>query len=109
MKLIKEINYNKKLAILEKYIPDIQLDLYDLSRLIYNQFREMRITYRNLDYINALILLSLYENSSFLENLKVVLDETPEENLENNYLALGIKRYLKKMNNMSFIQTKEMT
>ena len=72
----KEINYNKKLAILEKYIPDIQLDLYDLSRLIYNQFREMRITSRNLDYINALILLSLYENSSFLENLKVVLNET---------------------------------
>ena len=90
----KEINYNKKLAILEKYIPDIQLDLYDLSRLIYNQFREMRITSRNLDYINALILLSLYENSSFLENLKVVLNETPEENLDDNYLALGLKRYL---------------
>ena len=92
----KEINYNKKLAILEKYIPDIQLDLYDLSRLIYNQFREMRITSRNLDYINALILLSLYENSSFLENLKVVLNETSEQNLEDNYLALGIKRYLTK-------------
>jgi hypothetical protein len=90
----KEINYNKKLAILEKHIPDIQLDLYDLSRLIYNQFREMRITSRNLDYMNALILLSLYENSSFLENLKVVLNETPEENLEDNYLALGLKRYL---------------
>jgi hypothetical protein len=90
----KEINYNKKLAILEKHIPDMQLDLYDLSRLIYNQFREMRITSRNLDYMNALILLSLYENSSFLENLKVVLNETPEENLEDNYLALGLKRYL---------------
>src|SRR5210317_1025886 len=90
----KEINYNKKLAILEKHIPDMQLDLYDLSRLIYNQFREMRITSRNLDYMNAIILLSLYENSSFLENLKVVLNETPEENLEDNYLALGLKRYL---------------
>ena len=72
----------------------MQLDLYDLSRLIYNQFREMRITSRNLDYMNALILLSLYENSSFLENLKVVLNETPEENLDDNYLALGLKRYL---------------
>ena len=90
----KEINYNKKLSILEKHIPDMQLDLYDLSRLIYNQFREMRITPRNLDYMNALILLSLYENSSFFENLKVVLIETPEENLEDNYLALGLKRYL---------------
>ena len=90
----KEINFNKKLAILEKYISDMQLDLYDLSRLIYNQFREMRITSRNLDYMNALILLSLYENSSFLENLKVVLNETPDENLEDNYLALGLKRYL---------------
>ena len=72
----------------------MQLDLYDLSRLIYNQFREMRITSRNLDYMNALILLSLYENSSFLENLKVVLNETPKENLDDNYLALGLKRYL---------------
>src|SRR5210317_382202 len=90
----EEINYNKKLAILEKYIPEVQLDLYDLSRLIYNQFREMRITSRNLKYINALITLSLYENSSFLENLKVVLTEISEENLEDNYLALGLKRYL---------------
>jgi hypothetical protein len=90
----KEINYNKKLAILEKYIPEIQLDLYDLSRLIYSQFREMRITSRNLKYINALIILSLNENSSFLENLKVVLAEISEENLEDNYLALGLKRYL---------------
>ena len=90
----REINYNKKLSILEKHIPDMQLDLYDLSRLIYNQFREMRITSRNLDYMNALILLSLYENSPFLENLKVVLNETPEENLDDNYLALGLKRYL---------------
>ena len=90
----REINYNKKLSILEKHIPDMQLDLYDLSRLIYNQFREMRITSRNLDYMNALILLSLYENSSFLENLKVVINETPEENLDDNYLALGLKRYL---------------
>ena len=90
----REINYNKKLSILEKHIPHMQLDLYDLSRLIYNQFREMRITSRNLDYMNALILLSLYENSSFLENLKVVLNETPEENLDDNYLALGLKRYL---------------
>ena len=90
----EEINYNKKLAILEKYIPEVQLDLYDLSRLIYNQFREMRITSRNLKYINALIVLSLYENSSFLENLKVVLTEISEENLEDDYLALGLKRYL---------------
>jgi hypothetical protein len=90
----EEINYNKKLAILEKYIPEVQLDLYDLSRLIYNQFREMRITSRNLKYINALITLSLYENSSFLENLKVVLTEISEENLEDDYLALGLKRYL---------------
>ena len=90
----KEINYNNKLAILEKYTSEIQLDLYDLSRLIYDQFREMRITSRNLKYINALIIISLYENSSFLENLKVILTEISEENLEDNYLALGLKRYL---------------
>ena len=86
----KEINYNNKLAILEKYTSEIQLDLYDLSRLIYAQFREMRITSRNLKYINGLIIISLYEISSFLENLKVILTEITEENLEHNYLALAI-------------------
>ena len=65
----KQINYNKKLEILESYIPSLQLDLYDVSRLINEQFSEMRITSRNLNYINGLMLLSLYENSSFLENL----------------------------------------
>ncbi len=102
----KEINYNKKLAILEKYIPNIQLDLYDLSRLIYEQFREMRITPRNLEYMNALILLSLYENSSFLENLKVVLTEVQSENIEYNYIALGLKRYLTSNSNSELYSDK---
>ena len=61
----KNINYNKKLEILESYIPLLQLDLYDVSRLVNDQFSEMRITSRNLNYINGLMLLSLYENSSF--------------------------------------------
>ena len=39
----KNINYNKKLEILESYIPLLQLDLYDVSRLINDQFSEMRI------------------------------------------------------------------
>ena len=69
----KQINYNKKLEILESYIPSLQLDLYDVSRLINEQFSEMRITSRNLNYINGLMLLSLYENSSFLENLLLLL------------------------------------
>ena len=102
----REINYNKKLAILEKYIPNIQLDLYDLSRLIYDQFREMRITPRNLEYMNALILLSLYENSSFLENLKVVLTEVQSENIEYNYIALGLKRYLTSNSNSELYSDK---
>ena len=69
----KQINYNKKLEILESYIPSLQLDLYDVSRLINDQFSDMRITSRNLNYINGLMLLSLYENSSFLENLLILL------------------------------------
>ena len=76
-----EINYNKKLKILEKYIPIIQLDLYDLSRLVNEQFSGMRITSRNLDYLNALMLLSLYENSKFLENLLSVLKDIPSPNI----------------------------
>ena len=70
----RQINYNKKLEILESYIPLLQLDLYDVSRLVNDQFSEMRITIRNLNYINGLILLSLYENSSFLENLLILLN-----------------------------------
>ena len=73
----KNINYNKKLEILESYIPLLQLDLYDVSRLVNDQFSEMRITSRNLNYINGLMLLSLYENSSFLENLLILLKDVP--------------------------------
>ncbi len=92
--LKKEINYNKKLSILESYIPLISLDFYDLSRLINEQFNEMRITTANLEYINSLMLLSLYENSFFLESLILILKDIPNNSLENNYTAQAIKNYL---------------
>ena len=91
-----EINYNKKLKILEKYIPLVQLDLYDLSRLVNEQFSGMRITSRNLSHLNALMLLSLYENSNFLENLITVLKEIPSPNIDENFYALSLKFYLTK-------------
>ena len=91
-----EINYNKKLSILESYIPKTSLDLYDLSRLVNSQFNEMRITSRNLEYIEGLMLLSLYENSSFLENLILILNEIPSTSIENKIIARGLKSYLTK-------------
>ena len=90
----KEINYNKKLSILENYIPKTSLDLYDLSRLVNSQFNEMRITSRNLEYINGLMLLSLYENSSFLENLITILKKIPSTSIENKIIVRGLKNYL---------------
>ena len=90
----KNINYNKKLEILESYIPLLQLDLYDVSRLVNDQFSEMRITSRNLNYINGLMLLSLYENSSFLENLLILLKDVPNGVIENNDIATALKNYL---------------
>jgi hypothetical protein len=89
-----EINYNKKLNILESYIPKTSLDVYDLSRLVNDQFKEMRITSRNLEYINSLMLLSLYENSSFLQNLMKVLIDVPENNIEDIIIARGLKNYI---------------
>ena len=91
-----EINYNKKLSILESYIPKTSLDLYDLSRLVNSQFIEMRITSRNLEYIEGLMLLSLYENSSFLENLIIILNEIPRTSIENKIIARGLKNYFTK-------------
>ena len=90
----KQINYNKKLEILESYIPSLQLDLYDVSRLINDQFIVMRITSRNLNYINGLMLLSLYENSSFLDNLLILLKDVPNGLIENNDIATALKNYL---------------
>jgi hypothetical protein len=96
MEINNEINYNKKLSILESYIPKTSLDLYDLSRLVNSQFIEMRITSRNLDYIEGLMLLSLYENSSFLENLIIILNEIPRTSIENKIIARGLKNYFTK-------------
>ena len=92
----KQINYNKKLEILESYTSLLQLDLYDVSRLINDQFSDMRITPRNLNYINGLMILSLYENSSFLENLLALLKDIPSGVIENNDIATALKNYLTK-------------
>ena len=56
----------------------------------------MRITLRNLEYIEGLMLLSLYENSSFLDNLIVILNEIPKKSIENKIIARGLKNYLTK-------------
>ena len=101
-KINDEINYNKKLFILESYIPKTSLDLYDLSRLVNSQFIEMRITSRNLEYIEGLMLLSLYENSSFLENLILILNEIPKTSIENKIIARGLKNYLTKNTESNF-------
>jgi hypothetical protein len=42
------------------------------------------------------MLLSLYENSSFLENLIVILKEIPRTSIENKIIARGLKNYLTK-------------
>ena len=70
------------------------MDLYDVSRLVNDQFSEMRITSRNLNYINGLMLLSLYENSSFLENLLILLKDVPNGVIENNDIVTALKNYL---------------
>ena len=56
----------------------------------------MRITSRNLAYQEGLMLLSLYENSSFLENLIIILNEIPSTSIENKIIARGLKNYLTK-------------
>ena len=104
----KEINYNSKLEILERYISLLQLDLYDVSRLINDQFSEMRITSRNLNYLNGLMLLSLYENSSFLENLLILLSDVPNEVIKNNNVATALKNYLiKNFDNKYYVDNNE--
>ena len=91
----QEINYNKKLQLIESYLPSLQLDLYDVSRLLSDEFTQMRITSSNLNQINALMLLSLYENSNFLENLITLLNNIPTNNIEDNPIALALVNYLK--------------
>lgn len=91
----QEINYNKKLQLIESYLPSLQLDLYDVSRLLSDEFTQMRITSSNLKHINALMLLSLYENSNFLENLITLLNNIPTNNIEDNSIALALVNYLK--------------
>ena len=91
----QEINYNKKLQLIESYLPSLQLDLYDVSRLLSDEFTQMRITSSNLNHINALMLLSLYENSNFLENLITLLNNIPTNNIEDNSIALALVNYLK--------------
>ncbi len=106
----KQINYNKKLEILESHISSLQLDLYDVSRLVNDQFSDMRITSRNLYYINGLMILSLYENSSFLENLIILLKDVPDGVIENNDIATALKNFLtKNFDNKYYVDNNEYT
>ena len=106
----KQINYNKKLEILESHISLLQLDLYDVSRLVNDQFSDMRITSRNLYYINGLMILSLYENSSFLENLIILLKDVPDGVIENNDIATALKNFLtKNFDNKYYVDNNEYT
>ena len=94
--ITNEINYNKKLQIIEKYLPLLQLDFYDVSRLLNDEFTQMRITNSNLSYMNALMILSLYENSNFLENLIQFINNSSLNNIEDNPIAIALYNYINK-------------
>ena len=105
-KITSQININTKLKNIEKVINEIDINLYDFSQLIQDQFSDMRILDSNLRYPKSLMLLLLSSNQNFANNFLLVSQKFEYVNEFDILFFTGLNNLI---NNKKYIDTIEVT
>ena len=63
-----KININDKLKLIDKNLTEIQMNYYDFSKIITDQFDNLKLLNANLKYPKAIFLLLLNSNNQFIDN-----------------------------------------
>ena len=89
-----QITINEKLRVISENLENINMDYYDFSRLIIDNFDNTKLVKGNLKYANSIFLLLLSSEQNFITNFISLLDDYEFTNEFDALFFEGINNFL---------------
>ena len=89
-----KININDKLKLIDTNLSEIQMNYYDFSKIISDQFDNLKLLNANLKYPKAIFLLLLNANNLFIDNFLDIIHDYEISNEFDNLFFEGIHNFM---------------
>mgnify|MGYP007072028581 FL=1 len=89
-----KININDKLKLIDANLSAIQMNYYDFSKIISDQFDNLKLLNANLKYPKAIFLLLLNANNLFIDNFLDISHDYEYSNQFDNLFFEGIHNFM---------------
>ena len=89
-----KININDKLKLIDTNLSEIQMNYYDFSKIISDQFDNLKLLNANLKYPKAIFLLLLNANNLFIDNFLDISHDYEYSNQFDNLFFEGIHNFM---------------
>ena len=89
-----KININDKLKLIDKNLTEIQMNYYDFSKIITDQFDNLKLLNANLKYPKAIFLLLLNSNNQFIDNFLEISHDYEYSNQFDYLFFEGIYNFM---------------
>ena len=89
-----KININDKLKLIDKNLTEIQMNYYDFSKIITDQFDNLKLLNANLKYPKAIFLLLLNANNQFIDNFLEISHDYEYSNQFDYLFFEGIHNFM---------------
>ena len=89
-----KININDKLKLIDTNLSEIQMNYYDFSKIISDQFDNLKLLNANLKYPKAIFLLLLNANNLFIDNFLDISHDYEYSNQFDNLFFEGIYNFM---------------
>ena len=89
-----KININEKLKLIDTNLSEIQMNYYDFSKIISDQFDNLKLLNANLKYPKAIFLLLLNSNNLFIDNFLDISHDYEYSNQFDNLFFEGIHNFM---------------
>ncbi|MAV82767.1 MAG: hypothetical protein CMI90_04830 [Pelagibacteraceae bacterium] len=107
-KISSEININDKLKIIDKNINKINMNYYNFSRLLSDQFIDIKLLSKNLKYIKSIYLILLTSNDDLrIGFLNLIKDKEFDDDFDYLFFN-GLSNFLSQKNETDSIELKEL-
>ena len=89
-----KININDKLKLIDTNLSEIQMNYYDFSKIISDQFDNLKLLNANLKYPKAIFLLLLNANNLFIDNFLDISHDYEYSNQFDSLFFEGVHNFM---------------
>ena len=89
-----KININDKLKLIDANLSAIQMNYYDFSKIISDQFDNLKLLNANLKYPKAIFLLLLNANNQFIDNFLDISHDYEYSNQFDSLFFEGVHNFM---------------